>query len=146
MDDAVYVFTIDPTDKPHYYLDLENNDAHSNNFLFYQCRTKLERVSIQNAKWFYENRICDVTTVIPQNALIKFVRKAPASLLWFRSDLTKENRMMLRSEQSGIELVNWRNKKRTLASTTSTSTSMCNEAKSIWPRRIRYNKRRINKL
>ena len=98
------VFTVD-TVEPHEYSELEN-DEHSDIVLFCQCRTKLERVSIQNAKWFYENRICDVTTVIPQNALIKFVRKAPASLLWFRSDLTKENRMMLRSEQSGIELVN----------------------------------------
>ena len=106
MDDAVYVFTMDPTDEPHYYLDLENDDAHSNNFLFYQCRTKLERVSIQNAKWFYDNGICDVTTVIPQSALIKFVRKAPTSLLWFRRDLSEENMMMLWSEQPGIELVN----------------------------------------
>ena len=97
---------MDPTDEPHYYLDLENDDAHSNNFLFYQCCTKLERVSIQNAKWFYDNGICDVTTVIPQSALIKFVRKAPTSLLWFRRDLSEENMMMLWSEQPGIELVN----------------------------------------
>merc|ERR1711865_949889 len=53
-------------------LDLEN-DVHSNIFLLYKCSTKLERVSIRNAKW-YDYGIRD-TTVIPQNALIKFVRK-----------------------------------------------------------------------
>ena len=42
---------------------------------------------------------------IPQGALIKFVRNAP-SLKWFRSDLTQENRNMLRNEQPTIELVN----------------------------------------
>ena len=89
-------------------LDLEN-DAHSDIFLFHKFSSKLlERVSIRNAKWYvsyawgnYYN-----TTVIPQNVLIKFVRKAPTSLRWFRSHLTEENMMMLRSERPGIELVN----------------------------------------
>ena len=40
-----------------------------------------------------------------QNMLIKFVRKAPSSLQWFRSDLTQGNIDMLQSERPGIELV-----------------------------------------
>ena len=107
MDDSV--FSLNPDDKPDEYSDLENYE-HSNIFLFYQCRTKLERVSIRNAKWYFfgvrDYIVVYKTTVIPQSALIKFVRKAPASLRWFRSHLTKENMMMLRSERPGIELVN----------------------------------------
>ena len=105
MDDSNFLFRGNECDK---LLDLEN-DAHSNIFLFYRCSTKLERVSIRNAKWYvnaYVIGVRDDMTVIPQNALIKFVRKAPTSLLWFRSDLTEENMMMLRSERPGIELVN----------------------------------------
>eukprot|EP00536_Pseudo-nitzschia_multiseries_P005765 jgi/Psemu1/13439/gm1.13439_g len=41
---------------------------------------------------------------VPQAALIKFVRTAPQSLRWFRSDLSPENMDMLRSERPGIEL------------------------------------------
>ena len=40
-----------------------------------------------------------------QNMLIKFVRNAPPSLKWFRSDLTQGNIDMLQSERPGIELV-----------------------------------------
>ena len=104
MDNSV--FAVDYVDKRHRLSDLENNE-HSNIFLFHKllstCSKPLERVSIRNAKW-YVYGIRD-TTVIPQNALIKFVRKAPMSLRWFRSDLTEENRTMLRSERPGIELV-----------------------------------------
>ena len=103
MDDSVLM--MDAADQRHEYSDLEN-DKHSNIFLFYQCSTKLERVSIRNAKWYNSYRIRDFTTVIPQTALIKFVRKAPLSLRWFRSDLTEENMTILRSERPGIELVN----------------------------------------
>ena len=41
-----------------------------------------------------------------QNALIKFVRNAPSTLRWFRSDLTPDNMTTLRLEQPGIELLN----------------------------------------
>jgi len=100
MDDSD--FEVDCVDELHQLSDLENVE-HSNKFLFFHCSTKLERVSIRNAKWFIFR---DDPTVIPQSALIKFVRKAPTSLRWFRSHLTEENMTMLRSERPGIELVN----------------------------------------
>ena len=42
--------------------------------------------------------------MVPQNALIKFVRNAPPSLRWFRSYLTIEIMNMLRLERLEIEL------------------------------------------
>jgi hypothetical protein len=102
MDDAV--FGLENAGARHQLSDLEN-DEHSNIFLFHHFSGSsklLERVSIRNAKWYrYPEE-----TAIPQNALIKFVRNAPTSLRWFRSDLTEENMTMLRSERPGIELVN----------------------------------------
>ena len=76
-------------------------------FLFHKCgSTVLERVSIRNAKWCDYGRTEDRYPItIPQSALIKFVRKAPKSLRWFRSNLTTKNMTMLRSERSKIELV-----------------------------------------
>lgn len=69
-------------------------------FLFHQCgSSKLERISIRNAT--YGNAV-----YFPQEALIKFVRKAPPSLRWFRSNLTAENITMLRLERPAIECVN----------------------------------------
>ena len=102
MDNSV--FCVEDVDERDQLLDLEN-DEYSNIFLFHKCSSKLlERVSIRNAKW-----VCcasDDLTAIPQNALIKFIRNAPTSLRWFRSDLTEDNMNMLRSERPGIELVN----------------------------------------
>ena len=102
MDNSV--FCVEDVDERDQLLDLEN-DEYSNIFLFHKCSSKLlERVSIRNAKWY----TCGIRgeTVIPQNALIKFVRNAPTSLRWFRSDLTKDNMTILRSERPDIELVN----------------------------------------
>ena len=101
MDGSVFYVGDDGRDK---FSDLEN-DEHSDIFPFHKLSSKLlERVSIRNAKW-----VCcasDDLTAIPQNALIKFIRNAPTSLRWFRSDLTEDNMNMLRSERPGIELVN----------------------------------------
>jgi hypothetical protein len=85
--------------------DLEN---HRDTFIFHCCSTALERVSIRNAKWVTKNHYHrrNDRIVVPQNALIKFVRNAPASLRWFRSDLTIENMNMLRLERPTIELLN----------------------------------------
>jgi hypothetical protein len=47
----------------------------------------------------------DQKITFTQNALIKFVRNAPSSIRWFRSDLTLENMNMLRMERPGIELL-----------------------------------------
>ena len=87
-----------------FYADLEDDDPIS--FFFHYCSKKLERVSIRNAKMYDLYGGHDGTTVIPQTALIKFVRNASASLRWFRSDLSDENMTMLRLERPGIELLN----------------------------------------
>ena len=80
---------------------------HRDTFLFHRCSNALESVSIRNAKCFstkfnYRN---SYLFMLPQNALIKFVRSVP-SLRWFRSDLTPENMDMLRLERPEIELLN----------------------------------------
>jgi len=72
---------------------------HQDTFLFHKCCKVLERVSIRKAKYGYGRRN------IPQDALIKFVRNAPATLKRFHSDLTKRNMDMLRLERPGIELL-----------------------------------------
>jgi len=83
-------------------IEMSDLNNHHDIFLFHQCGSKvLERLSIRNAKYAFEE---DVT--IPQNVLIKFVRNAPSSLRWFRSDLSQENMDMLQLERLNIELVN----------------------------------------
>ena len=76
---------------------------HQDTFLFHKCYKVLERLSIRKAK--YGNVFADRQKQIPQDALIKFVRNAPPSLKWFRSDLTKQNMDILRLERPGIELL-----------------------------------------
>jgi len=104
MDGSVF----DVGDDERYQMSDLENDEHSDIFLFHELSSKLlERVSIRNAKWdIVQWREGTNVPVIPQNALIKFVRNAPTSLRWFRSDLTEDNMNMLRSERPGIELVN----------------------------------------
>jgi hypothetical protein len=70
-------------------------------FLFHKCCKAIERVSIRNAGFAYSQ----IGKLI-QKILIKFVRNAPPTLRWFRSDLTTENMTMLRLERPGIELLN----------------------------------------
>jgi len=86
--------------------DLHN---HPTTFLFHECNSKvLERVSICDAKYntnvfvTYENG----PPSIPQGALIKFIRNAPSTLKWFRSDLKSRYINMLREERPGIEFLN----------------------------------------
>lgn len=83
----------------HALSDLDN-DEYSHIFLFHKCSHVLERVSIKNAIVGFSQPF-----LIPQNALIKFIRNAPLSLTWFRSDLTPENIKMLRRERPEIEFV-----------------------------------------
>jgi hypothetical protein len=99
MDDSVFYYfsNRDILDK---MSDLENQ---RDTFIFHYCCKVLERVSIRNAKWHPDGANVNV---VPQNALIKFVRKAPTSLRWFRSDLTVENMNMLRLERPELELLN----------------------------------------
>ena len=87
--------------------DLEN-DEHSTFYPFHELKSSvLERVSIRNARWddIWDDSKTD-TVKIPQNALIKFVRNAPKSLRWFRSDLTHDNMNKLRSERPEIQFLN----------------------------------------
>ena len=89
----------------------------------------LERLSIQNAHYCFipkrrrmdggieQTATCRLPqeirngypnpnrTPLPQAVLIHCIRHAPPSLRWFRSDLTRSNKAMLRTERPGIELV-----------------------------------------
>jgi len=97
---------------------VNNNDNTNNNninntinniFIFHICCEKIERVSIRNAKYNEENHNSinnTITTLITQKALIKFVRNAPPTLQWFRSNLSKANIDMLHKERPTIELLN----------------------------------------
>jgi hypothetical protein len=75
-------------------------------FIFYQCCNSLERLSIRGAK--IKGNVDNNSEIknLPQNTLIKFIRNAPQSLKWFRSDLTKENMCMLLLERPTIQLSN----------------------------------------
>jgi hypothetical protein len=83
--------------KKAHFADLNN---HQDIFLFHKCCKSLERISIQNAKYYYPTN----EGKLSQNSLIKFVRNAPPNLRWFRSDLSISNILMLRKERPGIEL------------------------------------------
>jgi hypothetical protein len=99
MDNAIFT--------PYYSTDEENLadfNNHQKIFLFHRCCKSLERVSIRNMN--YDRHRFDVDNIFTQNVLIKFVRNAPLTLHWFRSDLTLDNMTMLRMERPGIELLN----------------------------------------
>lgn len=89
-----------------------DNETNSNYFLFCGCGSQvLERISIKNISYYdcFSGNNGDIRTrsnAIPQNALIKFLRNAPPSLRWCRSNLTPENIAMLRLERPGLKLVN----------------------------------------
>ena len=85
------------------FADLDD-DKHSHIFLFHKLHSNvLETVSIKNVRSRHSYRTR--THTLPQNALIKFIRNAPMSLRWFRSDLFQDNIDMLRSERPEIEFV-----------------------------------------
>ena len=101
-------------DNAEFFDDVNPNGRNNTIFLFHKCGSnKLERVSIRNAT--YGNDVFGLPyghpghreqIYLPQDALIKFVRKAPPSLRWFRSNLTTDNIAMLRLERPEIECVN----------------------------------------
>ena len=95
MDDSVFYWN--GKEEP---SDLNN---HPDKFLFHNCCKALERVSIRKTKYgkIYGSNI----KTIPQDAFIKFVRNAPPTLKWFRSDPTKENMDLLQLERPGIKLL-----------------------------------------
>ena len=92
------------------------NNLVSDVFIFHKCSSKvLERVSLHNTNYFvpiigagmFVQRLAlqDTLKAIPQKALIKFIRNAPTTLRWFRSNLTTENIKMLHHERPEIEFV-----------------------------------------
>jgi hypothetical protein len=102
MDNSVF----DDVFQENYNMSNLNNTALKKYFIFHHCSKSLERVSIRNAKLYCDDGGTSHTVTVRQNALIKFVRNAPPSLHWFRSDLTQENMDMLRLERPDIELLN----------------------------------------
>jgi hypothetical protein len=124
LDDSVFIATTTflseaTSDLPH----------HKSKFIFFECSStessQLERLSIRNAyyccngdgdgdelkdrqrhRYYPHHQQYRQLEKLPQNALIKFVRNAPPSLRWFRSDLSLENMVMLRNVRPEIELLN----------------------------------------
>lgn len=109
MDDSTFL-AIRRDRKDGRMSDLENKD-HAGMFLFYKCSTSnsklLKHVSIKNTK-YVGNRNDEQMNLcaIPQTALMKYVRNAPTSLQWFRSDLSYENITILQYERPDIQLTN----------------------------------------
>jgi hypothetical protein len=106
-----------------YYADknrIADLSNHQEIFIFHRCCKSLERVSIRNAKYRFiggddedddsdddsDDNDDEQILTFAQNSLIKFVRNAPSSMRWFRSDLTPDNMTMLRLERPEIELLN----------------------------------------
>ena len=96
------------------FITNSDGDAYSEYIFHFCCENKvLERVSIKNAVVVYGDLLHTGSSVNAsrfemkqeQDMLIKFVRKAPPSLKWFRSDLTQGNIDMLQLERPGIEFV-----------------------------------------
>lgn len=78
---------------------------HPNIFLFHKLRNQpLEVVSIRNVQ--HGRGFSDNVMEIPQNVLLKFVRNAPVTLKWFRSNLSTANMQVLQSERPRIEFMN----------------------------------------
>merc|ERR1712232_176348 len=100
MDDSNF-----PITRQYGFHRLSNLSGNDDIFIFRHCKS-IERLSIRKAELRSVVPDRTITGDLPQNALIKFVRNAPPSLRWFRSDLTKENIDMLRKEHPEIEFVN----------------------------------------
>ena len=95
------------------------SDLHNHPEIFFFSKIRhlsLERLSVRNMKYIGHtaealhlftdpNGFSTVRNTIPQNILIKFVRNAPSTLVWFRSDLSAANIRMLQLERPGIEFV-----------------------------------------
>ena len=85
---------------------MADSNNHPNLFLFHRlCDKPLERISIGNARHRHPNA-ADNKHTVPQQILMKFVRNAPSTLVWFRSDLAATNIRILQSERPGIEFLN----------------------------------------
>ena len=78
-----------------------SRSAAENRTLLDECNSRLEKISLLNAKYSNGRR---EQFRLPQIALIKFVRNTP-TLKWFRSDLSPSNLDILRHERPEIEFV-----------------------------------------
>ena len=67
------------------------------------CNKPLERVSIKNARYYEHDT--DEQYPLDTSMLIKFIRHAPSTLTWFRSDLPPAVIRVLQSEKPHIEFV-----------------------------------------
>ena len=105
MDDAVFVVydheiavlseTVEET---------EEEAAALPTWLLQKCSsTVLERVSLRNAKLVVLGRSGHHD--MPQTALLNFIRNAPTTLRWFRSNLTQDNIAIVQQERPAIEFV-----------------------------------------
>jgi hypothetical protein len=85
------------------YSQLEQANLHNGaDCVLLQEYPNLERVTLKHAE--YRFHFVD-WKVLPQEALIKFVRHTP-KLCWFCSDLTQENIAILKEERPEVEFVN----------------------------------------
>ena len=92
------------------YQKFMNLDGDPHSYIFHCCSkiNVLVRLSIKNADVIIRSDWdvpCRFEMKFCQDILIKFVRKAPPSLKWFRSDLTQGNINMLQLERPEIEFV-----------------------------------------
>ena len=85
------------------YLDL----ADQRRYLLSECGSKvLERVSMRNTKMYVDDFPGPSETFdMPHNLLIEFIRNAPTTLRWFRSNLTAANIEIVQHERPEIEFV-----------------------------------------
>ena len=84
---------------------MSDNNNYQHIFLYYRlCNNPLERISIRKAR--YNTDFNNNKQILPQSILMKFVRKAPATLVWFRSDLSATNIRILQSERPEIQFLN----------------------------------------
>ena len=86
---------------------MSDSNNYPNVFFFCTlCNNPLERISLRSAQYDHIRDLTFVPEIIPQSILMKFVRKAPATLVWFRSDLSPANIRILQSERPGIQFLN----------------------------------------
>ena len=106
MDDSFFCIDNDNTINAISNLDTDD-EVVSKQFLLCECSSKvLELVLMRNTMMRVVARTEGIfDDAIPQRALMKFIRNAPTTLRWFRSNLTKNNIELVRHERPGIEFV-----------------------------------------
>ena len=97
------------------YIDYSQSGYQPNKILLQECGSKvLERVSMRNTKMYvldpmltFFEALSEGTEIfdMPQNVLIEFIRNAPTTLRWFRSNLTAANIEIVQHERPEIEFV-----------------------------------------